>query len=78
VPRPECGAVRRLCRSGRDGRRELELISAPAIRRQIVVVRERKVMLDEDLAELNGVETGALTRAVRRNMDRFPEDSCSN
>jgi hypothetical protein len=31
-------------------------------------------MLDEDLAELYGVETGALTRAVRRNIDRFPGD----
>jgi hypothetical protein len=32
-------------------------------------------MLDQDLAELYGVETKALTRAVRRNEDRFPADS---
>lgn len=31
-------------------------------------------MLDQDLAELYGVETKALTRAVRRNEDRFPVD----
>jgi ORF6N domain-containing protein len=31
-------------------------------------------MLDEDLADLYGVETKALTRAVRRNEDRFPSD----
>jgi hypothetical protein len=31
-------------------------------------------MLDEGLADLYGVETGALTRAVRRNEDRFPDD----
>jgi hypothetical protein len=31
-------------------------------------------MLDQDLAELYGVETGALTRAVRRNEERFPPD----
>lgn len=31
-------------------------------------------MLDQDLAELYGVETKALTRAVRRNEDRFPAD----
>lgn len=31
-------------------------------------------MLDQDLAELYGVETKALTRAVRRNEDRFPSD----
>jgi hypothetical protein len=31
-------------------------------------------MLDADLAELYGVETGILNRAVRRNLERFPED----
>ena len=31
-------------------------------------------MLDADLATLYGVETGALVRAVKRNIDRFPED----
>lgn len=31
-------------------------------------------MLDSDLAELYGVETGALNRAVRRNFERFPPD----
>lgn len=52
----------------------LELIPVPAIQARILVVGDRQVMLDEDLAELYGVETGALTRAVRRNRDRFPED----
>lgn len=32
------------------------------------------MILDEDFAELYGVGTGALTRAVRRNKDRFPDD----
>ncbi len=31
-------------------------------------------MLDHDLADLYGVETGALVRAMKRNSDRFPED----
>ena len=31
-------------------------------------------MLDRDLAELYGVETAQLKRAVRRNIDRFPDD----
>jgi hypothetical protein len=48
--------------------------AAPTIHKRIVVVRERQVMLDANLAELSGVETGALTRAVRRNQDRFPDD----
>ncbi len=40
----------------------------------ILLIRGTKVLLDADLAELYGVETKALTRAVRRNMDRFPGD----
>jgi hypothetical protein len=50
------------------------LIPNERIVNQIYVIRGRKVMLDRDLAELYGVETRALTQAVRRNMDRFPED----
>ncbi len=42
--------------------------------RRIVLLRLQKVMLDFDLAELYGVETRALKQAVRRNLDRFPED----
>jgi hypothetical protein len=38
----------------------LELIPVPAIQKRIVVVREQHVMLDEDLADLYGVETRAL------------------
>lgn len=52
----------------------LELIAAPAIEKRIFVVRERQVMLDEDLADLYGVETKRLVEQVKRNRDRFPED----
>ena len=41
---------------------------------KIHVIRGKKVMLDHDLAELYGIETKQLKRAVRRNIDRFPED----
>ncbi len=41
---------------------------------KIYLIRGQKVMLDMDLAELYGVETKNLKRAVRRNIDRFPED----
>lgn len=41
---------------------------------KIYVIRDQKVMLDRDLAELYGVETKVLKQAVRRNMLRFPED----
>jgi len=40
----------------------------------IVVVRGHRVLLDEDLARLYGVETKVLNQAVRRNAARFPED----
>jgi len=52
----------------------LELIAAPAIEKRILVVRGRQVMLDEDLADLYGVETKRLVEQVKRNLDRFPED----
>ena len=38
------------------------------------MIRGTKVMLDKDLAELYGVLTGNLNRAVKRNIKRFPED----
>ena len=37
-------------------------------------IRNQKVILDRDLADLYGVETRALKQAVRRNLERFPED----
>jgi hypothetical protein len=44
------------------------------ISNKIHLIREQKVMLDKDLAELYQVETKQLKRQVRRNIDRFPED----
>lgn len=41
---------------------------------KIYLIRKQKVMLDRDLAELYGVETAQLKRAVKRNIDRFPKD----
>lgn len=41
---------------------------------KIYVIIGRKVMLDSDLAELYGVETKLLKRAVRRNITCFPDD----
>ena len=42
----------------------------------IYVVRNQQVMIDSDLAMLYQVETKALNRAVKRNINRFPEDFC--
>ena len=44
------------------------------IEKMIYIIRGQKVMLDSDLAELYGVETKQLTRQVRRNFSRFPDD----
>jgi len=41
---------------------------------KIYFIRDKKVMLDEDLAELYGVTTGNLNKSVKRNIARFPED----
>ena len=44
------------------------------IRSKIHIIRGKQVMLDFDLANLYGVETRVLNQAVRRNIERFPED----
>ena len=43
---------------------------------KILVIRDHQIMLDQDLAELYGVETKRLNEAVKRNISRFPEDFC--
>ncbi|MEY3592598.1 MAG: hypothetical protein RLZZ38_1574 [Bacteroidota bacterium] len=48
---------------------ELELI-----KNSILEIRGKKVLLDMDLAKIYEVETRALKQAVRRNIDRFPQD----
>jgi hypothetical protein len=47
------------------------------IEKRIFFIRGHKVMLDTDLAELYGVETFNLNKAVKRNTDRFPSDFMS-
>ncbi len=44
------------------------------IEKSILLLRGLKIMLDKDLAELYGVETYNLNKAVKRNIDRFPSD----
>jgi phage regulator Rha-like protein len=50
------------------------LIPVERIEKAILLIRGQKVMLDADLAELYGVETRVLVQAVKRNIERFPED----
>ena len=50
------------------------IVPLERIESHIYLFRGEKVMLDADLAELYGVETKALNRAVHRNIERFPSD----
>ena len=50
------------------------VIPEEVILSKIYLIGGQKVMLDRDLAELYGVETKQLKRAVKRNIKRFPED----
>lgn len=50
------------------------IIADDIISSKIYLIREKKVMLDKDLAELYGVTTGNLNKAVKRNIKRFPDD----
>ncbi len=53
---------------------ELKVVASPVIEKRIFVIRGRHVMLDEDLADLYGVETKRLIEQVKRNLERFPDD----
>lgn len=44
------------------------------VKRRIVIVRDKSVILDADVAALYGVETKRINEAVRNNKDKFPED----
>ena len=51
-----------------------ELITPVLIESKIFMIRGKQVMIDRDLAELYGVETKRITEAVKRNIERFPEE----
>lgn len=51
-----------------------ELIPKEIIENKILIIRGQKVMLDRDLAQLYEVETKVLNQAVKRNVERFPDN----
>ena len=53
---------------------EVSIIPDEIISNKIYLIRNQKVMLDRDLADLYQVETKRLKEAVRRNINRFPDD----
>jgi len=51
-----------------------KIIPVEIIEKMIYLIRGQKVMIDVHLAELYGVKTKELNKAVKRNNDRFPDD----
>ena len=49
-------------------------ISSVLVESKIFMIRGKQVMIDCDLAELYGVETKVINQAVKRNIERFPEE----
>lgn len=50
------------------------IISKEYIQNKIFLIRGKKVIFDKDLAQLYGIKTEQLSRQVRRNIDRFPDN----
>lgn len=53
---------------------ENKILKLDDIKNKIHIIRNKKVMLDVDLANIYGYEVKGLNRQVKRNMQRFPED----
>ena len=54
--------------------KELQILPDEMIINKIYIIRDKKVMIDRDLAELYGVDTRVLNQTVKRNLKRFPDD----
>lgn len=57
-----------------NGKKTVVPVSVSRIENAIFMIRDEKVILDQDLAAMYGVETKVLVQAVKRNIDRFPDD----
>ena len=55
---------------------ELELVTTEEIENLIYTIRGKQVMIDSDVAMLYHYETKDINKAVKRNIERFPEDFC--
>ena len=64
----------RPCSDKGGGLKTTDFVPIERIASKIYLIRDIRVMLDRDLAELYGVETKVLKQAVRRNINRFPHD----
>ena len=55
-------------------KKDVSVVSVEHLEKSIYLIRNEKVILDEDLAKLYQVRTKVLVQAVKRNLDRFPAD----
>ena len=55
---------------------ELNLTTTEEIQNLIYTIRGKNVMIDSDVANLYHTETRAINQALKRNIDRFPEEFC--
>lgn len=55
---------------------ETAIINVEQVERKIYFIRGNKVMLDSELAVLYGITTKVFNQAIKRNIERFPEDFC--
>ena len=53
---------------------DIVIVDDKNIQNRISNIRDKQIMLDRDLSELYQVKTKVLNQAVKRNIDRFPED----
>ncbi|MFN7097053.1 MAG: ORF6N domain-containing protein [Gammaproteobacteria bacterium] len=51
----------------------MDIIQLNEVESKILLIRDQKVILDSDVAELYGVETKQLNQAISRNLDKFPD-----
>ncbi len=55
-------------------RRNVSIVPIERVQQAILILRGQRVLLDSDLGRIYRVETKMLVRAVKRNIERFPED----
>lgn len=55
---------------------EMQIVGIREVSERIIEIRNMKVILDRDVAELYGTETREINKAVKNNPDKFPEGYC--
>ena len=51
-----------------------EVVKFENLKKRIIKIRDQSILLDNDVAQIYGVETKRINEAVKNNLDKFPED----